>query len=98
MSPCMRGDLTVTCKGFPEDAEAAVGVDQHERGQRQHDADRLQMRNEKVCRIMEGCSKRQQNCTGVKLFIGSKGLCVFCSENCTPEGRGGEKEGVQISK
>ena len=31
--------------------------------------------------------------TGVKLFIGSKVLCVFCFETCTPEGRGGEEGG-----
>ena len=31
--------------------------------------------------------------TRVKLFIGSKVLCVFCFGFCTPEGRGGEKGG-----
>ena len=31
--------------------------------------------------------------TGVKLFLGSKVLCMFCFEICTPEGRGGEKGG-----
>ena len=31
--------------------------------------------------------------TGVKLFIGSKVLYVFCSEICTPQERGGEKGG-----
>ena len=31
--------------------------------------------------------------TRVKLFIGSKVLFVFCSEICTPKGRGGEKGG-----
>ena len=31
--------------------------------------------------------------TGVWLFIGSKVLCVFCFEICTPEVRGGEKGG-----
>ena len=31
--------------------------------------------------------------TGVELFIGSKVLCMFCFENCIPEGKGGEKGG-----
>ena len=31
--------------------------------------------------------------TGDKLFIGSKVLCEFSFEICTPEGRGGEKGG-----
>ena len=31
--------------------------------------------------------------TGVRLFIGSQVLCVFCLEICTPGGRGGEKGG-----
>ena len=30
---------------------------------------------------------------GVKLFIGSKVQCVFCSEICSPEERGGEQGG-----
>ena len=33
---------------------------------------------------------------GVKLFIGSKVPCMFCVEICTPEGRGGEKEGSGV--
>ena len=33
-----------------------------------------------------------------KLFIGSKVQCVFCFKICTPEGRGEQREGVQISK
>ena len=32
-------------------------------------------------------------CAGVRLIIGSKVLCMFCSEICTPVGRGGEKGG-----
>ena len=32
----------------------------------------------------------------VKLFIGSKVLCVFCFEICTPQGRGEKREGKQI--
>ena len=32
-----------------------------------------------------------RTCTGLKLFIGSKVLCVFCFEIGTAEGRGGEK-------
>ena len=31
------------------------------------------------------------SCTGVTLFIGSKVLCLFCFEICSPEGSGGEK-------
>ena len=34
-----------------------------------------------------------QTHTGVRLFIGSKFRCVFCSEICIPEGRGGEQGG-----
>ena len=37
-------------------------------------------------------------CTGMELILGSKVQCVFCFEISTPEGRGGEKGGVQISK
>ena len=39
-----------------------------------------------------------EQCTGVKIFIGSKVLCVFCFKICTPEGRGEKREGMQISK
>ena len=37
-------------------------------------------------------STMQVQRTGLKLFIGSKVLCMFCVEICTPEGRGGEKD------
>ena len=36
--------------------------------------------------------------TGVGFILGSKVSCIFCFVICTPEGRGGEREGMQISK
>ena len=49
------------------------------------EADNLKLRGWAVHRII-----------GVKLFIGS--MCILWFEICTPEGRGGEKYRVQISK
>ena len=32
------------------------------------------------------------------IHTGVKALCIFCFEICTPEGRGGKREGMKISK
>ena len=37
-------------------------------------------------------------CTGGQVFMMSKVQCLICSENCTIEGEGEKREGVQISK